>query len=85
MVGHGIIAWLIIGAVAGWLAGLIVRGGGYGIIGDIVVGIIGSVLFGWLFGASGMMVGSGMIGSIVAAVIGAVILIFALRLISRVV
>jgi uncharacterized membrane protein YeaQ/YmgE (transglycosylase-associated protein family) len=85
MVGHGIIAWLIIGAVAGWLAGLIVRGGGYGIIGDIVVGIIGSVLFGWLFGASGMMMGSGMIGSIVAAVIGAVILIFALRLISRVV
>lgn len=85
MAGHGIIAWLIIGAVAGWLAGLIVRGGGYGIIGDIVVGIIGAVVFGWLFGASGIAVGSGMIGSIIAAVIGAVILIFVLRLISRVV
>ena len=85
MAGHGIIAWLIIGAVAGWLAGLIVRGGGYGIIGDIVVGIIGAVVFGWLFGASGLAVGSGMIGSIIAAVIGAVILILVLRLISRVV
>ena len=85
MAGHGIIAWLIIGGVAGWLAGLIVRGGGYGIIGDIVVGIIGAVLFGWLFGATGMMAGSGMIGSIIAAFIGAVILIFILRLVSRVV
>jgi uncharacterized membrane protein YeaQ/YmgE (transglycosylase-associated protein family) len=85
MAGHGLIAWLIIGAVAGWLAGLIVRGGGYGLIGDIVVGVIGAVVFGWLFGASGMAVGSGMIGSIVAAVIGAVILILALRLVSRVV
>ena len=85
MAGHGIIAWLIIGGVAGWLAGLVVRGGGYGIIGDIVVGIIGAVLFGWLFGATGMMAGSGMIGSIIAAFIGAVILIFILRLVSRVV
>lgn len=85
MAGHEIIAWLIIGAVAGWLAGLIVRGGGYGIIGDIVVGIIGAVVAGWLFGATGIAMGSGMIGSIIAAVIGAVILIFILRLVSRVV
>jgi len=85
MATHGLIVWLIIGGVAGWLAGLIVRGGGYGIIGDIVVGIIGGVLFGWLFGASGMMVGSGLIGSIIAATIGAVILIVVLRLVSRVV
>ncbi|HXT08832.1 MAG TPA: GlsB/YeaQ/YmgE family stress response membrane protein [Roseiarcus sp.] len=85
MATHGLIVWLIIGGVAGWLAGLIVRGGGYGIIGDIVVGIIGGVLFGWLFGASGMMVGSGLIGSIISATIGAVILIVVLRLVSRVV
>jgi uncharacterized membrane protein YeaQ/YmgE (transglycosylase-associated protein family) len=85
MAGHGLIAWLIIGAVAGWLAGLIVRGGGYGIIGDIVVGIVGAVLFGWLFGAMGIATGSGIIGSIIAAVIGAVILILILRLVSRVV
>ncbi len=83
MAAQGLIIWLIIGGVAGWLAGLIVRGGGYGIIGDIVVGIIGSVLFGWLFGASGMAVGSGIIGSIVAATIGAVILILVLRLVTR--
>ena len=83
MDGHGIIAWIIIGGIAGWLAGLIVRGGGFGIIGDIIVGIIGAVIFGWLFGAAGLSVGSGMIGSIVAAVIGAVILILVLRLVTR--
>jgi uncharacterized membrane protein YeaQ/YmgE (transglycosylase-associated protein family) len=82
---HGIIIWLIIGGVAGWLAGLIVRGGGFGILGDIVVGIIGSVIFGWLFGASGYAVGSGVVGSILSAAIGAIILIFVLRLVTRVV
>ena len=80
---QGIIIWLVIGAVAGWLAGLIVKGGGYGIIGDIVVGIIGSVVFGWLFGALGYGSGMGIIGSIVASTIGAVILIFVLRLFTR--
>jgi len=80
---HGIIIWLIIGGVAGWLAGLIVRGGGFGVLGDIVVGIIGSVIFGWLFGASGYAVGSGVIGSILSAAIGAIILIFVLRLVTR--
>lgn len=80
---HGIIIWLIIGGVAGWLAGLVVRGGGFGILGDIVVGIIGSVIFGWLFGASGYAMGSGVIGSIISAAIGAIILIFILRLVTR--
>lgn len=83
MAAQGLIVWLIIGGVAGWLAGLIVRGGGYGVIGDIVVGIVGSILFGWLFGASGMAVGSGIIGSIIAATIGAVLLILLLRLVTR--
>lgn len=83
MAAQGLIVWLIIGGVAGWLAGLIVRGGGYGVIGDIVVGIVGSMLFGWLFGASGMAVGSGIIGSIIAATIGAVLLILLLRLVTR--
>ena len=80
---QGIIIWLIIGGVAGWLAGLIVRGGGFGILGDIVVGILGSVIFGWLFGASGYAVGSGVIGSILSAAVGAIILIFVLRLVTR--
>lgn len=80
---QGIVIWLIIGGVAGWLAGLVMRGGGYGVLGDIVVGIIGSVIFGWLFGASGYAVGAGVIGSIISAAIGAIILIFVLRLVTR--
>jgi uncharacterized membrane protein YeaQ/YmgE (transglycosylase-associated protein family) len=67
---HGIIAWLIIGAIAGWLAGVLVKGGGFGLIVDIIVGIVGAFIGGW-------------IGSIITAVIGAVILLFLIRLIRR--
>lgn len=81
MAGYGIIAWLIIGGVAGWLAGLVMQGSGYGLIGDIIIGIIGSVVAGWLFGTLGIAAGSGIIGSIIAAAIGAIVLIFVLRLI----
>ena len=49
-VQHGIVAWLIIGAVAGWLAGLLVKGGGFGLLVDVLVGIVGAVIGGWLFG-----------------------------------
>ena len=83
MAGYGIIAWLIIGGVAGWLAGLVMQGGGYGLIGDIIIGIIGSVVAGWLFGSLGVAPGAGLIGSIIAAAIGAIVLIFVLRLIRR--
>ena len=58
MDGHGIIAWLVIGAIAGWLAGMLVKGGGFGLIGDIIVGIIGAVLGGWLAGLVGLHIGS---------------------------
>ena len=51
---HGIIVWLVIGAVAGWLAGSLVKGGGFGLIGDIVVGIIGALVGGWLAGVLGI-------------------------------
>ena len=81
MEGYSIIAWLVIGGVAGWLAGLVMKGGGYGVIGDIVIGIIGSVVAGWLFGAIGIAPGAGIIGSIIASAIGAIVLIFVLRLI----
>jgi uncharacterized membrane protein YeaQ/YmgE (transglycosylase-associated protein family) len=81
--GHGIIFWLIIGAVAGWLAGSLVKGGGFGLIGDIVVGIIGAVLGGWLAGLVGLHIGSGLISSLITATLGAVILIFILRLFRR--
>jgi uncharacterized membrane protein YeaQ/YmgE (transglycosylase-associated protein family) len=74
----GILAWLIVGAIAGWLAGLIMRGGGFGLIGDIVVGLIGALIGGILFGL--LMPGStGFIGSIIVAFIGAVILVAILR------
>jgi uncharacterized membrane protein YeaQ/YmgE (transglycosylase-associated protein family) len=83
MDAHGIIVWLIIGAIAGWLAGTLLKGGGFGLIGDIIVGIIGAFIGGWLAGVLGIGVGGGMIASIITATVGAIILILILRLIKR--
>ncbi|MFP3563676.1 GlsB/YeaQ/YmgE family stress response membrane protein [Paraburkholderia sp. SIMBA_030] len=80
---HGIIAWLIIGAIAGWLAGVLVKGGGFGLIVDIIVGIVGAFIGGWLAGVLHISLGGGWIGSIITAVIGAVILLFIIRLFRR--
>ncbi|HTU00412.1 MAG TPA: GlsB/YeaQ/YmgE family stress response membrane protein [Candidatus Sulfotelmatobacter sp.] len=80
---HGLIVWLIIGAVAGWLAGLVVQGGGFGLIGDIVVGIIGAFIGGWLAGFLHINIGGGLISSIITATAGAVVLIVILRLVKR--
>lgn len=80
---HGIIAWLIIGAIAGWLAGLLVKGSGFGIFVDIIVGIVGAFIGGWLAGVLHLSLGSGWISSIITAVIGAVILLFVIRLFKR--
>jgi len=80
---HGVIAWLIIGAIAGWLAGILVKGGGFGLIVDIIVGIVGAFIGGWLAGVLHISLGDGWIGSIITAVIGAVILLFIIRLIRR--
>ena len=80
---HGIIAWLVIGAIAGWLAGKIVEGGGFGLIVNIIVGIVGAVIGGYLAGVLGISIGSGLIASIIVAVIGAVILLVILRFIKR--
>jgi uncharacterized membrane protein YeaQ/YmgE (transglycosylase-associated protein family) len=74
--------FILIGLVAGWLAGQFMKGGGFGIIGDIVVGILGALLGGFLFGLLGIHAG-GLIGSLVVATVGAVVLIFTLRLIKR--
>ena len=82
-VQHGIVAWLIIGAVAGWLAGLLVKGGGFGLLVDVLVGIVGAVIGGWLATMLGIGIGSGFIGSVIVAVIGAVILLFVIRLFRR--
>lgn len=79
----GFIAWLIIGAVAGWLAGVVVKGGGFGVLVDIIVGIAGAFIGGWLAGKLGIQIGGGWIGSIATATAGAVILLFILRLIRH--
>jgi len=80
---HGLIAWIVIGAIAGWLAGVVVKGGGFGLIVDIIVGIAGAFIGGWLAGVLGIATGGGWIASIITALIGAVILLFILRLIKR--
>jgi len=83
MDAQGIIVWLIIGAIAGWLAGTLLRGGGFGLIGDIIVGIIGAVLGGWLAGVLGLHLVSGLISAIITATVGAIILILIVRVIKR--
>ena len=75
--------FIVVGLIAGWLAGVLVKGGGFGVVGDIVVGVIGALLGGWLFGAMGIWPGGGLLGSIIIATIGAIILIFIIRLIKR--
>jgi uncharacterized membrane protein YeaQ/YmgE (transglycosylase-associated protein family) len=80
---EALIIWLVVGAIAGWLAGQVVRGGGFGLVGDIVVGIIGAVIAGWLLPRLGIVIGSGIIAAIIDAFIGAVILLLILRLVKR--
>ena len=75
--------FLVVGLVAGWLAGMLVKGGGFGLIGDLVVGVIGAVLGGWLFSTLGASAGGGLLGSIIVATIGAVVLLFIVRLIKQ--
>lgn len=79
----GIIAALIIGAIAGWLAGLIVRGAGFGLIGNIIIGMIGALFAGWLLPQLHVEVAAGTIGQIVDATIGAVIILVILSLVRR--
>lgn len=74
---------LIIGAVAGWLAGLIIKGGGFGIIGNVIIGVLGAVFGGWLFGVLGISIGNEWIGRLVTATVGAVVLVFLLSFIKR--
>ena len=80
---QSLIIWLIVGAIAGWLAGMVVKGGGFGLIGDIIVGIVGAFIAGWLLPRLGIVIGGGFIGAIIDAFIGAVILLIIIRLIKR--
>jgi len=75
-----ILIFLAIGAVAGWLAGLIFKGGGFGLLWNIIIGIVGGVIGGWLFGG---FFGEGWIGGIITAVIGAIILLWIASLINK--
>ena len=77
------IAWLLVGLIAGWLAGQVMKGGGYGVIVDLILGLLGGVVGGLLFGVLGIWPGGGMIGAIIVAFVGAVILVGISRLIKR--
>ncbi len=74
--------FLLIGLVAGWLAGQLTKGGGFGVVGDLIVGVIGALLGGWLFGLLGIPAG-GLLGALITATVGAVVLVLLLRLIRR--
>jgi uncharacterized membrane protein YeaQ/YmgE (transglycosylase-associated protein family) len=78
-----VIVWLIVGAIAGWLAGLIVKGGGFGLLGNIVIGIVGAVVAGWLLPQLGIRLGTGIVSAIINAAIGGVIVLVILSLIRR--
>jgi uncharacterized membrane protein YeaQ/YmgE (transglycosylase-associated protein family) len=77
-----LLIFIVIGAVAGWLAGVLVKGGGFGLIGNILVGIIGAIIGGYLFAFAGVDLG-GLIGSIVTATVGAVVLLLLVRLVKK--
>ena len=79
----GFLAWILVGLIAGWLAGQLMKGGGYGMVADIILGLLGGVLGGWIFGMLGVSAGGGMIGSIIVAFIGAVILVGITRMLKR--
>jgi uncharacterized membrane protein YeaQ/YmgE (transglycosylase-associated protein family) len=78
-----LLVFLIVGAVAGWLAGLIVKGHGFGLVGNIIVGIVGAFLAGWLLPMLGIAIGGGIVAAIINALIGAVILLAIIGLIKR--
>jgi len=78
-----IILWIVVGIIAGWLAGKIMKGKGFGLIGDLIVGVVGAFLGGWLFGLLHISIMGGIIGSLITAVVGALVLLFVLRLIFK--
>jgi uncharacterized membrane protein YeaQ/YmgE (transglycosylase-associated protein family) len=75
--------FILIGLAAGWLAGQIMKGGGFGLIGDLIVGVIGALIGGFVFRSLGVSAGGGLLGSLIVATIGAILLILLLRLIKK--
>lgn len=80
---ESLIVWLIVGGVAGWLAGLIVKGYGFGIVGNIVVGIVGAFIAGWLLPKLNIVIGGGTLAAIINALIGAIILLVIIGFFKR--
>jgi uncharacterized membrane protein YeaQ/YmgE (transglycosylase-associated protein family) len=74
---------VVIGIAAGWIAGQVIKGSGYGLLGDLIVGAIGGWIGGWLFGKLGIAPGSGLVGALITAVVGAILLVALLRLLRR--
>jgi uncharacterized membrane protein YeaQ/YmgE (transglycosylase-associated protein family) len=86
MDGSSILVWIVLGIIAGWLAGQLIKGGGFGLIGNIVVGIVGSFLGGWLageLGIAGAQTGGLNLASILTATGGAVVLLFIISLVKK--
>jgi uncharacterized membrane protein YeaQ/YmgE (transglycosylase-associated protein family) len=81
MSGQSVLVILVVGLIAGWLAGQIVRGTGFGIIADICIGIVGALIGSWLLPRLGIHLGAGMVAAIISATIGALLLLIILRLV----
>ena len=82
MATQNLVLFLVVGVVAGFLAGKIMKGSGYGLVGDLVIGVVGSFIGAWLFGVLGISAG-GILGLLVAAIVGALLLLFLVRLVKR--
>ena len=78
-----ILIWIVVGAVAGWLAGLVMRGAGFGLVGNVIVGIVGAVVAGFLLPKVGIVIGGNIVAAILNAFIGAVIVLFVIGLLRR--
>lgn len=73
----------LIGLAAGWLAGMLMKGGDFGLIGNLIVGVIGAILGGWLFGVLGLRSNGGLVGALVVATVGAIVLLFILSFVAK--
>ena len=82
MDGQSLLVFLLVGIIAGWLAGQVVRGGGFGLIGDLVVGVVGAFIAGWLFPGF-IHIGNVLVSQIISAALGAILLLLVLRVVRR--
>jgi len=75
--------FILVGAIAGWLAGQIMKGSGFGLLWNIILGIVGGLVGGWLFGELGISAGGGLLGSIITSAVGAIVVVFIAGLFKR--